>query len=319
MPFFKKILLIAVCSWLLVIGSLAERSQAGWLSDWLTRQTYRARMFTYPSWLSLRPPVGDQSCGKPTTCYRYVAETAYRTCWKQIPVTYYRPSTSVDPATGCPVYCMRPCQTVRWQAYRVPYTTYRPVRYTCQTVCQPVDANGVAGLTVQSPSAGCSSCGQTTFVAPSVPSLSTPVVPRIQSPPANSNEPTWQPSGSSDSQLQPVPQEPTEASQPPSLAPNTSSQNISPPSYQPSSSGHPDVNESNPQPIQDLDNQEKDSDTPAPNLLNSESNHTAQRPNRRLATAIPIQWSSSKATPVTANLPIKQKQLNESGWQSIGR
>lgn len=316
MPFFKKTLLIAVCSWLLVIGSLAEKSQAGWLSDWLSRQACRARMFTYPSWLSLRPPMGDQSCSKPTTCYRYVTETAYRTCWKQIPVTYYRPSTSIDPTTGCPVYCMRPCQAVRWQAYRVPYTTYRPVQYTCQTVCQPVNPSGVTGLTVQNPSTGCSSCGQTTFAAPPVPSLSTPVVPRIQSPPANSNEPTWQPSESSDSQLQTVPQDQSPASQPPSLSPNTSSQNLSAPSYKPSSSDHQDVD---PQPIQDLDGQEEDSETSAPNLLNSDSNHTAQRPLRRVATAIPIQWSSSKATPIAANLPIKQKQLNESGWQSVER
>ncbi len=45
-------------------------------------------------------------------------QTYYRTSWKKIPVTSYRPVMSTDPVTGCPVTVMKPCTTYTWQAGR---------------------------------------------------------------------------------------------------------------------------------------------------------------------------------------------------------
>ena len=45
-------------------------------------------------------------------------QTYYRTSWKKIPVTSYRPVMSTDPVTGCPVTVMKPCATYTWQAGR---------------------------------------------------------------------------------------------------------------------------------------------------------------------------------------------------------
>lgn len=44
----------------------------------------------------------------------------YRTTLTRVPVTSYRPVTTTDPATGCPVTCLQPCTTYRWQFKRVP-------------------------------------------------------------------------------------------------------------------------------------------------------------------------------------------------------
>ncbi len=77
----------------------------------------------------------NQTCSR--TVVNYVPCTAYRTSWKQVPVTQYKPQTSSDPCTGCTVTCMRPCTSYTWQMQRVPYTTYRPV-YTQQNYTVPV-------------------------------------------------------------------------------------------------------------------------------------------------------------------------------------
>jgi hypothetical protein len=47
-----------------------------------------------------------------------IPQTYYRTVWKQVPVTSYRPVVSADPVTGCPVTVMKPCTTYQWQATR---------------------------------------------------------------------------------------------------------------------------------------------------------------------------------------------------------
>jgi predicted enzyme related to lactoylglutathione lyase len=49
-----------------------------------------------------------------------VPQTSYRTVWYRIPVTSFRPVTTVDPATGALVTTMSPCVTYTWQARRVP-------------------------------------------------------------------------------------------------------------------------------------------------------------------------------------------------------
>ena len=87
----------------------------------------------------LKPGQCMKTCQK--TCTRtvvnYVPYTAYRTSWKRVPVTTYRPVTNSDPCTGCTVTCMRPCTSYTYQMQRVPYTTQRPV-YRQETYQVPV-------------------------------------------------------------------------------------------------------------------------------------------------------------------------------------
>lgn len=88
---------------------------------------------------NLQPGQCMKTCQK--TCSRtvvnYVPYTAYRTAYKRVPVTQYRPETNTDPCTGCVVTCMKPCTTYTYQCQRVPYTTYRPV-YRQETYKVPV-------------------------------------------------------------------------------------------------------------------------------------------------------------------------------------
>ena len=100
-----------------------------------------------------------KTCNK--TCSRtvvnYVPYTAYRTNWKKVPVTQYRPVTSSDPCTGCTMTCMKPCTTYTYQCQRVPYTTYRPVyrqeQYTVPvtTITNDCSTGNCGG--------GCDTCG----------------------------------------------------------------------------------------------------------------------------------------------------------------
>ncbi len=125
----------------------------------------------------------QQECSR--TVVSYVPYTAYRTNWKRVPVTSYKPVTNSDPCTGCTVTCMRPCTTYTYQMQRVPYTTYRPCYRTetykvpvttitndcCPTnscdTCNTGCSTCVSGM--GSPTPGCSTCGPT--AANQVPTL----------------------------------------------------------------------------------------------------------------------------------------------------
>lgn len=102
----------------------------------------------------LQPGQCMKTCQK--TCSRtvvnYVPYTAYRTSWKRVPVTTYRPVTNNDPCTGCTVTCMRPCTTYTYQMQRVPYTTQRPV-YRTETYKVPVTT-----ITNDCATGGCNTC-----------------------------------------------------------------------------------------------------------------------------------------------------------------
>jgi len=45
--------------------------------------------------------------------------TAYRTVWRRVPVTTYRPVMGNEPTTGCATTALMPCTTYQWQAQRV--------------------------------------------------------------------------------------------------------------------------------------------------------------------------------------------------------
>lgn len=73
----------------------------------------------------------------------YVPETTYRTEYKCVPVTSYKPSCEVDPCTGCTVECMQPVTQYVQQAVNVPVTQYRAVTTTKYVQMQP-GYNGAA-------------------------------------------------------------------------------------------------------------------------------------------------------------------------------
>jgi hypothetical protein len=121
-------------------------AEAGPLLDWIRSHCRRS---SCPQTVGYAPVAANAyglqpgQCLKtcPQTCSRtvvnYVPHTAYRTEWKRVPVTQYRPVTTSDPCTGCTVTCMRPCTTYTYQCQRVPYTTYRP-EYRTETYQVPV-------------------------------------------------------------------------------------------------------------------------------------------------------------------------------------
>ncbi len=132
----------------------ASEAEAGPLLDWIRgRRSARtcqqqpaynyygaqAPATTAQNTYGLKPGQCMKTCQQ--TCTRtvvnYVPCTEYRTTWKRVPVTSYKPTTNTDPCTGCTVTCMRPCTTYTYQMQRVPYTTQRPV-YRTETYKVPV-------------------------------------------------------------------------------------------------------------------------------------------------------------------------------------
>ena len=137
----------------------------------------------------------QQTCSR--TVVNYVPYTAYRTAYKRVPVTQYRPETNTDPCTGCTVTCMKPCTTYTYQCQRVPYTTYRPVyrqetykvpvttiTNDCSTgTCGPCNAAAGSGTANQVPALGnfgptpAAGSATTTNFAPSAGSATTTTFP----------------------------------------------------------------------------------------------------------------------------------------------
>ena len=67
----------------------------------------------------------------------YVPETTYRTEYRQMPVTSYKPSCEIDPCTGCPRECMEQVTNYVQQPVNVPVTQYRAVYSTKYVQMQP--------------------------------------------------------------------------------------------------------------------------------------------------------------------------------------
>jgi hypothetical protein len=175
--------------------SVPADAEAGPLLDWIRGRRRPAAPTCCPPTTCASPcapqtACAPNSCGlQPgqcmTTCQKecqrtvvsYVPYTAYRTNWKKVPVTQYKPVTKSDPCTGCTVTCMRPCTTYTYQMQRVPYTTYRPCYRTetykvpvttitndcCPTnSCSPCDTGCSTCVTGAAPATvtpGCSTCG----------------------------------------------------------------------------------------------------------------------------------------------------------------
>ena len=186
--FRSKTILLGISMLIASLFSSTE-AQAGPLLDWLRgkRSCNQQPNYNYygtqapvaqtvnfaPNAAGLQPGQCMKTCQK--TCSRtvvnYVPYTAYRTSWKRVPVTTYRPVTNSDPCTGCTVTCMRPCTKYTYQMQRVPYTTQRPV-YRTETYKVPVTtitndcATGGCSSCNSCATGGCSTCGTGVQAAP---------------------------------------------------------------------------------------------------------------------------------------------------------
>jgi len=77
----------------------------------------------------------------------YVPETTYRTQYQCVPVTSYKPSSEIDPCTGCPRECMEQVTQYVQQPVNVPVTQYRAVYSTKYVQMQPgYSAPGAYGV-----------------------------------------------------------------------------------------------------------------------------------------------------------------------------
>ena len=74
----------------------------------------------------------------------YVPETTYRTQYQCVPVTSYKPTSEIDPCTGCPRECMEQVTQYVQKAVNVPVTQYRAVYSTKYVQMQPGYAGGGA-------------------------------------------------------------------------------------------------------------------------------------------------------------------------------
>jgi len=67
----------------------------------------------------------------------YVPETTYKTQYQCVPVTSYKPSSEIDPCTGCQRECMEQVTQYVQQPVNVPVTQYRAVYSTKYVQMQP--------------------------------------------------------------------------------------------------------------------------------------------------------------------------------------
>ncbi len=155
-----------------------------------------------------------------------IPQTYYRTTYKQIPVTVYRPVTGTDVVTGYPVAINRACTTTEWQARRVPTGVlgmgYHPGLHTSMSVPMTTSA---------APSCG---CGAATTM-PATPPYYTPPAGSMTVPPTS---PPMTPSTALPPTAPPMTPSTTIPGSPPTMAPGGS---VEPAEQRPSLSESPGV------------------------------------------------------------------------------
>jgi len=306
-----------------------------------------------PAVTAFQPIVGgSNACNPCTTTQRvcsYCPQTTYRTVYRRVPVTVYRPVTTVDPCTGCPTTTMHPCTTTQQVAQRVPVTTYRQV---CRVVQRPVMAASPVMQQQQSyspmqqqsyspmQSMSAPNCCNSTPSATYAPAPATQLSPS----PATSGGPTTQlaptPSGGSQNgaagQQPTLPRSnygngqsgygngqsngaqfpsPTQSDNPGGSSFRGSSSRTSAPQAAPQSY-RPRVQNPDIRPLPDLER--------APDLLNPDD-RTASRSSIAPGTVVPISWQTPAETAETnerrsANPPAnterpKTRRLDDGGWR----
>jgi len=149
----------------------------------------------------------------------YVPETTYRTEYKTVPVTTYKPSCEIDPCTGCPRDCMQPVTQYMQQAVNVPVTQYRAVTSTKYVQMQqaapgyygapagyaapvaapvgtmvpgpaaPAASPFAAPMTTTPQAWGAAGSDVSNTIAPGSTSINTPTLPATQAPPTFQQRP----------------------------------------------------------------------------------------------------------------------------------
>ena len=133
------------------------------------------------SWMPVvgNPAVCDP-CGQQV---RLAPETKRRWTYSRIPKTTYKPVTTCDPCTGCPVTSYRPETTYSLLPWlrRETYTTYKPVSTPlasynpCATnACNPCGGGVSSGYT-----SGCSTCAPAATLSGTISSPGTSMQPRL--------------------------------------------------------------------------------------------------------------------------------------------
>ena len=106
------------------------------------------------------------------------SNTTYNTSYYRAPITYYRPMTSVDPATGTTVTVQRPCTSYVQQLRRVPYNSFLPTN-------QPVAAPAPTAAPTQNCVPACPDvcAAPSAMPIPSAPATIAPIAPATIAPP----------------------------------------------------------------------------------------------------------------------------------------
>lgn len=319
------LLALAAC---MIVEAMPRDAQAGPIMDWLRgrRRLFRPVVAYSPG---LASPCGS-SCGPCQSC-QMIPQTSFRVQYSQVPVTVYRPVTSYDPCTGCPVTTMRPCTSTTLVARRVPFTSYRQV---CRPVipqpacgcptCPTVTAMPVAPApcsTCPAPATlahpvtpGCSSCAPPVTAAPQG---MTPIIPQAPgAPPAQLQSPQTVPgtSGSPGTEIAPEFQQPQlqQGQGQGAYYPNNSTTYRSTGSYETDSyeaeSFSVSPNEAH-APAATAVTPLPDLDRTAPPLLNPDD-RSARLPGIQAGAIAPISWTVVEPVSNDAN------RWDDSGWQS---
>ena len=130
------------------------------------------------------------SCFSPSA-----GSTSYRTTWKTVPVTSYRPVVSTDPVTGCPVTVMKPCTTYAWQADRRACGFFDRLFGKCDSdpgqaaCCMPVTSGMPTDCNEGMVSSGCCGSEMSTVVPAPAMGVPTPAPYYAPSPPSVLTQP----------------------------------------------------------------------------------------------------------------------------------
>ena len=197
---------VAFCATGVILMGSPTKSHAifDWLCPWSKKQQTTATTYVppfsgrpaaqAPQTLSAPVVVGVPRVGAamPTTC-SYVPQTAYRTAYRQVPVTSYVTATCYDPCTGCPRVTYRPVTSWAYRTVLEPYTTYRIV-YS-NRCCPTTPYAGAWGGSGTVSGAGCSSCAPSAGPSPRIAPVPMSGAPAPTSPFAGSIAPALTPNG----------------------------------------------------------------------------------------------------------------------------
>lgn len=119
---------------MVMVLQASSAAQACQFTDWLfgrNQDANAAQEIVPPVITYYTPayyPVTTVGYTQPTV--KYIPQTTYRTVYRRMPVTVYRPNVTVMSPSGLPVTNYQGCTTSRYRVQRVPSITCQPV-YSC--------------------------------------------------------------------------------------------------------------------------------------------------------------------------------------------